>query len=386
MSIFYPASIDFVKSRAKQLHRTFPALSLSTCQTATARALGFKDWFDASKRIGSANITLSKPDEEVAHVDHLQRRYQQSRALVDTTNLPSLEVDSFVRAWNLTSAAPAALSEYITSYDQVNADLCSFERGEMTQDELEELYDYESPERVADGIILARSGHKYTYYHLSLERLLAMPLYLRGTPSIFLDFEDGNYVKLAFPDLFPEEELQEALDYLEQNDPLRYEWHTGRKARDYDGITLKQMLEEAQQHPDDWFALSLRWPNENINKEYVIPALAGSDFVRFIEAKGSLNGLELQWFKPKNPDLAFRLSRSRFSQELTGRVPTIRMHQQDIVPTAPLYGSPFKRAPMSDMEYDQMVESGALMLSVELDEDDDDDGDMSTIDDLVLSK
>ena len=381
MSIFYPSSIDFIKSRAKQLHRAFPDLPLSTCQQATAKALGFKDWFDASKRIGSANVKHSHPDEDVSRAERLQRRYQQTRALEDETGLPPLELDHLVRVWNLTASASPSLSGYITPYDEVKAHLDAFERGEMTEEQLEDLYDYEIPQRVADGIILARAGRKYTYYHLSTRRHLDMPIYLRGVGGILLDFEEGLYVKLAFPDLFPKREVQEALAYLEQNDPWRYEWHTGSPARDFYGVTLAEMLEIARKSPGDWIALSVRWPNDRVDGDKVITALRGADFIRFIEAKGSLKGLDLQWFKPRHDRVLSRLMHMNFEKDLfKAEKDGIRLLADEIVPADPLYGSPFKHAPMGNIEYDGMTEGGGIMLSVELEGGNDDDGDIPVID------
>ena len=47
---FVFSSPNLPKAKARQLHKAFPFLSLSTAQEMTARALGYPSWFECAKR------------------------------------------------------------------------------------------------------------------------------------------------------------------------------------------------------------------------------------------------------------------------------------------------------------------------------------------------
>lgn len=376
-SLFYPSSLTFVKKSAKQMQRVFPALQLSTAQEATACALGFSSWFDLSKRIETAPNTASLPDEAISPVERLRRRYQQIRALIDVANLPACEVEDFVRRWNLTAAAPATLlAEFYTDYALSDADLTALESGEVSEQELEEQYDWSwggIPRRIADGIILGPCGPKYNYYQLSSARLHEMPLYLRGDASIFLDGENGGCVALAFPDLFSTEEKQAGLAFLAEREPWLHEWYTGSTPEDFDGTSLQQLSRLAANAPEDWFALSIRLRTDTFPEkmEYAAPALRGADFVRFIETKGHLRGLDVQWFAFKDSRSIMRFNNMCSGLGIEGTAPN-RLEPQDIIPTEPLFGSPFKHGPMCFIEFSTMIEGGGMLLSEELEDDETD--------------
>jgi hypothetical protein len=371
----YPKSIDFIKNRAKQLNKTFPELPLSLCQTATSVALGYKDWFEATKRIASSGAMPSLPDEQVAQEERLARRYQQGRALIDLTNLPSSEVDDFIRHWNLTSNKAPQLSNFETPYETVINDILAFEKGEIAEDDYDNMYYTGRPNKITEGIVIALSGRKHDYYHLSTARLLAMPLYLRGNAGLFLEWENGLYVKLAFPDLFSKEEYAKAEKYLRDHEPLIYEWHTGKVIRGRNNITLQAMVEDAKFHPEDWFVLSCRKDfSDMVNIKHYFPCIKGADFVKFIENKGSLRGLELKWFKAKGdyhgPDAVWAFHTNDMTYNL-------RLDMQQVEETMPLYISPFKHGPMANIEYDVMVEGGGWRLDEELEVEDEVDDDLS---------
>ncbi len=378
MSIFYPKSADFIKNRAKQLQKIYPELPLSLCQKATSCALGFKDWFDATKRIPASNATQSASDEHVSDTVKIQRRYQQSKALIDITNLPPNEIDSFVRHWNLTSNMAPDLKEYSTPFDDVSSDLNDFENGKISAEELAEMYDFgEPPTRIKDGIILALNGHKYDYYHLSNQRLIDMPGYLRGNVSIFLEFEDGHYVKLAFPDDFSKAEVKKALDYIESSNPRIYEWYTGKLAKDFYGVSIADMVADAEINPDEWFALSYREDYSDFkNPKFYIPAIKGSDFIKFIDRKGSLLGIEVKWFKCNEGYMHRDVGLGFYGDDKT-----VRIDLSNLVEVDPIFSYPFKHGPMSDIEYSRSIEGGGWKLTDELEQDDIDDDklDMSNV-------
>ncbi len=375
---FYPSSLSFIKKSAKQLQRAFPAVSLSVAQEATSVALGFSSWFDASQRINSWSGKPSLPDEEIQRDEVVQRRYQQIRALIDVANLPPCEVDYFVRCWNLTATSPATrLKDFETDFDTSDGKLKEREAGSITDEELETWYGYNGvPRRVGDGIIHGPAGYKHNYFQLSSARLQEMPIYLRGNQSLFLDFEDGGFVALAFPDCFTQEAVAKGWEYLESEEHWLYEWHTGKLSDGFHGLSIAEMVKTAMEYPDDWMALSVRTPIEDRRlqtENEVVTAIKGSDFVRFIATKGSLRGCDLRWFKMKDKGTIYRFRAARWGMERMGQMPSIRFTLEEAVPAEPLYGSPFKHGPMWLREYESYTEGGGMLLSDELEEDIEDD-------------
>lgn len=381
MSIFYPTSLDFIKNNAKQLKRIYPDLSLSTCQNAIACALGFKSWFDASKRIGAPNSPPAQPDENLAYKVVLQRRYQQSMALITEANLPACEIDFLVRKWNMTAKASSNLASFEPSFNRASRILEAFKNGKISKDDLDES---EYPQEIAEGIILAKSGRKYMYFHLSQKRLDAMPFYLRGNRNLFLDFETGHHVVLAFPELFSKKAIREAEVFLADSNVWLYEMYKGTLPTGYKSHSIKDMVKEANDYPNDWFALSVRHSNEDINGDFVIPALTGKEFVEFVKAKGSLRGLNVQWFKVNDPNVLYNLSLLHYNQKEFDCVWTNRLPLTSIEATEPMYGCPFKFGPFDEQEFEEESESSLVMLDNEMFEGDDDDVDVYEMrDDLI---
>lgn len=366
MSIFYPKSIDFIKNRAKLIKSLFPELPLTKCQHATCVALGLGDWFYASNQIQSSHLIQSLPDEDVAKDVRLQRRYQQARALIDILDLPPDEVDIFVRLWNLTSNKPSQLSAYETNYKLIFEEIEAIEIGDVSEDD----YDDGPPVIVAPGILHAQGSIKHQYFFLSNERLLAMPVYLRGNTSAFLDFEGGHHVVAAFPHLFPAAERIEAELYLKANEPLLYEWHFNLPSESHYQISLSLIKAEAEAYPDDWIPLSFRVDRNIFHESPVyLPSITGSDFIKFIQSGGSLRGLTLKWFKAKkNFGGADAFMYSNADLEYVDA--SVRLDPRLIEETTPLYSSPFKHGPMSSIEYEWKTEGGGMMLNEELPKDD----------------
>ncbi len=373
MSVFYPTSFEFVKKRARQLKTTFPVLSLSTCQTAVACALGFKNNFDALSRVGESNNKPSEYDEFVTNTERLERRYQQIRAITDCTNLPASTVEILVREWNLTSENRSNHVIVENVFRDIHSDIVSMQHGQTSIDELLDKYDDMEPVLLADGLIYSKLGYGFkNYYVVGHEGILEMPIYLRGNRDLFLKYEDGNHVRIAFPAIFSEVEIRESLNYLATHEPWLYEWHLGEASSNFEGLTLKRILNEASRYPEEWFALSVRFgQNYDENQSYAIPALRGVDFARFIHQKGSLRGLTLRWFRPIEPLALSRLSDWRFDVGYGDEYPSIRIRLNEVEEIPPLYGSPFKSGPMHSLEYSAISEGSMLMLDEELEEESD---------------
>lgn len=369
MSIFYPVSLGFIKNNAKQLKRIYPDLSLYRCQEAVACAMGFKSWFDASKRIGTPNSPPAKPDENLARKVVLQRRYQQSMALINEANLPASEVDFLVRKWNMTAKIPSELARFEPSFKKASRIFEADKNGNTSKVDIDEG---EPPKVIAEGIIFAKSGD-VIYYHLSQKRLDAMPLYLRGNSSLFLEHETGHHVVLAFPELFSKKAVKEAEYYLADSNIWLYEMHKGSLPTGYKSHSIKKMVEEANEYPNDWFALSVRHSNENIEGDFVIPALTGKEFVEYVKAKGSLRGLNVQWFKIHDANVFYNLKLLHYNQKEFGCVWTNRLPTKSIEATEPIYGTPFKFGPFDEREFEE-CESSLVMLDNEVFEGDEDDG------------
>ena len=68
---FVFSSPNLPKAKARQLHKAFPFLSLSTAQEMTARALGYPSWFECAKRGTSGPPSL---DDQEAGLDRFARR------------------------------------------------------------------------------------------------------------------------------------------------------------------------------------------------------------------------------------------------------------------------------------------------------------------------
>jgi hypothetical protein len=373
--IFFPRSIEFVKARAKQLQRAFPGLPVHASHEGTACALGFAGWYDCTTKIATSAGSIAPADEDVPVERALLRRYQQISALVDIAGLPAIEVEAFVRIWNLTSARPPRhLSDFATAYSRTEQLLTALTNGDDIPGVDDFEYDLEGdpPEKVADGILSGVLGRKHRYLQPSVPRLLAMPLYLRGNACAFLEYEQDGIVALAFPDLFTAAQRDEGLAYLRDNEPWLYEWHTGESPSTFHGVTLKMLMEAARQSPSNWFPLSLRFPASDDRyapDEFCIPALSGRDFIRFLGQKGSLRGLTVTWLRLRDPDSVRRVSMLAHAGDHRPQiVGTDRLHFEDreVIETRPLYSTPFKFGPMQRMEFSVGSEGGGLLLDEEL--------------------
>lgn len=340
MTIYYPKTIAFIKNRAKHLQANYPELQLSLCLEATSRALGFQDWFDAMNRISAPRVAQSACDEYVSETVKMQRSYQQSKALIDITRLPPDEIDDFVNHWNLTSISAPAFREHPTLFECVLRDLIAYEHGEVSIDASKR------PVRIRDGIILSKHHDIFDRYVLSNQRLIDMPIYLRGNLSIFSGYEEYYHVILAFADEFTKEEIRDALDSTETCQPRLYEWHTGRTAKSFRGISIADMVNDAVSNPEEWFALSYRRDDGSIKLKYYIPAIKGSDFIKFIDNKGSLLDIQVKWFRCEKG-----YKHKDVNHEFSDHEKTVRIDLTKLTEVDPILSSPFKYGPMGNFEY-----------------------------------
>lgn len=95
---FVFSSPNLPKAKARQLHKAFPFLSLSTAQEMTARALGYPSWFECAKRGTSGPPSLG--DQEAGLDTRVVRYYQQANVLINYGVTPH-DADRWVRAWGL---------------------------------------------------------------------------------------------------------------------------------------------------------------------------------------------------------------------------------------------------------------------------------------------
>lgn len=363
--LFVPNSIDFVKKHAKQLRDAFPGLSVHISLEATSNALGFENWFGCSKHLEKRHTkTHALHDEELPRDQQLLRRYQQVRAIIDTTTLSSVEADQFVRVWGLTSLTPSRrLSEFRTAFVVMESTL-----RDRTSDESADEYDvfYEPPEIVADGILAANSG-KHRYLIPDVHRLLEIPLYLRGNHSTFLKSEEEEIFAISFPRIFNEEIKRNGIKILQRSEPWLYEWCTGKVSPEFRVPSLNTLIEIAIKNPDDWLPLSFRFSHDKLPTgadSYAVPALRGIEFAQFLRNKGSLRGLDVTWFKVTEFVLRNLMNRWSIHREFHEKDwEDLLLPEQAATKILPLYSSPFKFGPMRKREYGIMVEGGGLMLS-----------------------
>lgn len=361
-SAFYPRTISYVKHRAKELQAAFPGLPLSAAQQATARALGFTDWFDCQARLQGVRTNDALPDEALPRDTVLARHYHQIRALAEVGGLPASDADAFVRCWRPTATARPALGQFLSSYAEVEQVLASYEQ----DPHFTEFESGGEPHRIADGIIEVAWGTKNPFYYLSIARLRQMPAYLRGEMGAFLSWEHGLLVALTFPECFAARERIEGLNFLAAQEPWLYECHTGQAPPDFRGMTLRALMQAAEAAPAQWFALSSRRLTQRPEQwqEPLICALRGRDYVRFLQARGDLTGLQPAWFALHAPDADARV----YALYLNEPVGTSHVCYRDseLRPIAPPYGSPFKRGPLHREELNAGHEIFAPRLDEEL--------------------
>lgn len=373
--IFYPASTSFVKKNAKFLHQAVPGLRLQLAQEATACALGFSSWFDCIRRLEKGGTAPSLFDESVTEGERLYRKYMQIRALDDVANIPASDAEVFIRNWKLTAKArEPRLSGCNDRYHQLSRILTDIESGVAPPDEFEAVYNGVPPVRVAEGVILSWDERSSGYYTLSSQRLLDMPVHLRGNASEFLEYEDKPLLALAFPEVFPSASQEACLRDLGPHEPWIHEWQAGRLPDNSPYVSLKALVARAASEPAEWFAISLRWADKDLEigkreqpMRFVAPALRGRDFVKFIESRGVLRGLPLQWFRFKSASSVSRIFMSTTTGGGgTGNETFNQVLSSEAVPVPPVFGSPFKHGPMRSLEFTPDLENGLPRLDQDM--------------------
>jgi hypothetical protein len=358
-SIFFPKTLSYVKNKAKQLKKAFPGLPLSVAQEATAKALGFRGWFDCSSRLKERTpqtaVLLDLPTQRIARL----RRHQQYCALVDTGYISSSDAEGFVRCWSLTSNQPAThLSEFQTVYTEFKEVLSL---PEQEQKNIEQDFKFFT-EGVAWGLL-----SKYNYYALDSKHFRALPACVRGNSSVYLDFEIGKVLSLFFHNIFTEKDRKAAKVYLARFQPWLHELILGEPPKNFTGMTIKAMQAEAKRYPKGWYPLSCRIDFERMGRDddCYVPAITGAKYLAFLESKGEIESSSVRWFRMKYRHAENHFGRLRYLKGIYGTGEMV-LPEALIESCEPFYHSPFKHGPLWDIEFSTSTEGGGLKLSDEI--------------------
>jgi hypothetical protein len=339
---FAPSSVNFVKSKAKQLQRAFPGLQLSVAQEATSIALGYKSWFDLKSRVEGSPHGSAVFSEHLSDEDRIARRHHQFCALVDTAKLPPQLSAHFVRIWNLTAKDPAIhLNDFENPYNDILG---------MANDPDFEDHDYREATVVAPGICIGPIGYKYSYYALDCQAYNKLPPFFRSCTGTYIDFEGGKSLSLLLLNIDPN---GEGLAKLNEN-PWHSSWlaDTGPSPDSYQA----KIRQDAIDHPNSFFALSVRMDFESADgpsSEFFVPAITGEQFVKFIDSKGDISIYDVRWFSG-DFEAACNLSPIDFFMKCN-----LRLDLKLMKPCPPLFHWPFKFQPMSSSEYDCATDTNA---------------------------
>lgn len=348
--VFFPRSIDFVKKSAKQLQAAFPGLRMATAQEGVAQALGFKSWFDCQSRLASGKDQPSPSDENLPHVlMQVSRRYQQITGLVDGTGLPAVEVEDFVRRWNLTADAPGRLGEFQSAYAAMEEALGSTDPSTAAK-------------QVADGVLLGPVG-RHQYYTLSTARTLAVPYFLRGNLSVHLAEE--NCLAPGLPEVFGDEAELAQVRWLQATQPWLFEWLTGDLPAGAKVPLLGELQRCAEDDPAAWYPLAIRLDlRDRAHPKLVAPCVQGQRFSDFLRHKGQVSLRRVGWFRISE-ETAARIEAAVTRRQPAALLTGLRIPKEEVVFGVPLYASPFKHGPMRREEYVSEIEGSALPLSAE---------------------
>ena len=349
-------SLQAIKKKARMLQRAFPEhFTLSQAQEATAKLLGYMDWYALSRACQMKHNVL--PTTLIRPTDPAYRPcvYQFVKRLADDYGVPALLAHRFFMGWGV--FAPVLSRPFEYSYFEMKRDL-SNQSQESTRDAQDDLYedDFEIRE-IVEGIITAGPDPKYHYWHLSPERHRALPPALQGGGTVFLEGEGRAFVVLAFKREFSQQAIERAVQYLSQWEPALLEWLFPEFAHrnQHSDFSVKSLLEQAKKHVHEWIPLSYRLSALPYNPKnpmalpsgVVAPALKGDNFATFIESQGALKLADVRWFE---------------------RIPHLSLPYQNPMPFSdmkecePHYAYPFKHGPMHRVEYSPHSEGGDLGL------------------------
>lgn len=354
-SPFIFSSDSLPKRKAKQLATTFPHLKLSAAQEATALALGYSSWFECVHRGALGQSSLSDEDSGISV--RVARYYHHANVLMGLGITPA-ESDLFVRAWGLTGRPTLAPKRAVPLYHSWNSVIESFERGELSEDDLlSEFGDQDSskfpeidrPERVCPGVILGPMG-RYPHYAVAPAVATKIPLYLRGPHSTYHYTDDGDVLSMCVPG-FPASGRSERL--FPRLNRIQHEWHWGCKHPNASEELVPKLAAAAKERPEDFLVVSERWMPALEGKydpnRVALACLRGSDFAAFLSQKGAIDPSKVVWFRDvESPSMAEwgswlqGFGRSRALPELPVFEEACK-HK----PSLPLYSYPFMTAPMS---------------------------------------
>lgn len=366
---FVFSSPNLPKAKARQLHKAFPFLSLSTAQEMTARALGYPSWFECAKRGTSGPPSLG--DQE-AGLDTRVVRYQQANVLINYGVTPQ-DADRWVRAWGLTGRPTLALSHAAPLFYEWDSAINALESGTMHVMTFVENYvdllphhsrypEVDRPVRLTPSVIVGPSADDPVYaIHPALSAQI--PIYMRGPFGQFHYQHDAPLLTLYAPD-FPPSEYSEFPP--EQFNFVQYEWHFGRKHPDAPYPVVPHLIEQAQSNPKALVVLTDRaMPVPGMGDDIdfgrrAIACISGEAFAEFLRSKGAINASTVIWFRDVVPTDTPRYFETFGTYDALLKLPIFKATTK-YQPCLPIYSYPFMDAPMADSEYCHAEESTCLL-------------------------
>lgn len=376
--------------KAKQLCKAFPFLKLATAQEATARALGYASWYACMQNQKEGKPSL--PDQQAGLAIRVERYYQQAGVLMGVGIAPSA-ADLWVRAWGLTGEPTLPPKEATPTYYRWKASVELLEAGKLSAEEIEQEWDeahyskypeIDGPTRICSGVILGPCG-KYPHYAVDPALLATVPMYLRGSASLFHLEDDGDLLAMTIPG-FPRERVLLAERWGGLN-MVQYEWHHGHHHPQSTKPVLPEIEELAMSMPQASIVISKRaMPRADGNFDFgrcAVACLRGRDFAQFIRSKGVIDPSKVTWYSGISHS---NLNTHQFWSWLNGmgweediQLPVFAGAENQ-QPCAPIYSYPFMTAPMASDEYSGSVERMSLLpLDQDYgnpDEDEDDGGEL----------
>lgn len=383
---FVFSSVNLPRLKAKLLHKTFPFLSLSVAQEATARALGYSSWYACTHQ-GTRGVP-SLSDQVAGLSTRVWRYYHQANVLIGLGLTPS-DADLWVRAWGLTGRPTLAREYAVPLYYRWNDTLEQLDRGEISEDQAIELWasgsgkypEIERPVRVCPGVILGPCG-KYPHYAVDPAINASIPMYFRGPFSQYHYEDDGDVLALTVEG-FPvrERHRRKFFDRLNQ---IQHEWHYGVKHPNSKELIIPQLVTAALSSPDSMVQISQRaMPSLERGFEfgqYAVACLRGRDFASLLMSKGALDSAKVVWYHNIPPRALnnnwIGLGQCDFGEWPDDHLLPIFVNADKHHPSFPLYSYPFMKAPLHSHEYSGALEDVCLLpldQDYESDEDDEDD-------------
>ncbi|MDB4989295.1 MAG: hypothetical protein JWN04_4473, partial [Myxococcaceae bacterium] len=303
---FVPSNINFVKARATELHKAVPYVSQALALETTAVAFGYSGWHDACTLIGGKQSKRSAPDEDVDPRTRLLRRHQQGCALTDIANLPAVSADFFVRLWNPTSGQRNhATRLFSTAWVEQLQDLREWEVREADDEEYEDD-EYFRPRFVApDCLHYVWQQKLYGYFVPSDHALAALPPYIRGNASSFLDFEDAKRLRWVRPDWFVNNPVDISSEDGSRAYKTHWAWHQWlQKMQTPLAAVFNREFELATAYPEAEFIISMRTEMTDDNRRVKmnirddhIPTLSGADLAQMYLSGGHVKAGRVKWYQ-----------------------------------------------------------------------------------------